>query len=55
MRMAPLPTRHVEDARARGQLEDLEQTRGLAPVALEREERFVFKQVLGIEIRRPPI
>lgn len=55
VRVATLPARHVEDARAGGQLQDLEQTRDLSSVTLEREERFVLQQVLGVEVRRPPV
>jgi hypothetical protein len=53
--MATLPTGHVEDARAGGQLQYLEQARDLSSVTLEREERFVLEQVLGVEVRRPPV
>lgn len=50
-----LAARHVEYSRSGGQAEHLDNTRDFAPVALEREQRFVFAQVLEVEIPRPPL
>lgn len=55
VRVSALTTRNVEDARRSGQLQDVQQTRDFPPVAPEGEERFVFEQILGIEVRCPPV
>ena len=55
VRGTALPARNVEDAGAGGQLEDLDQSGDFTPVALEREQRFVFLEILGVEIGRPPV
>ena len=53
--MASLAARAFENASARRESEDLDQPRDLSPVPLEREERLVFEEVLGVEVRRPPV
>ena len=53
--MPSLAARHVEKPSAGWQLENVEQPRHFVPVALEREERLVLEQILGVEIRRPPV
>jgi hypothetical protein len=55
MRVSSLPARHVEDACTRRKLQNIEQPRYFVPVALEREEGLVLEQILGVEIRRPPV
>jgi hypothetical protein len=54
VRVATLPARHVEDARSRRQLEQLEQSRDITSVLLRREQRLVFEEIMGVEVRRPP-
>ena len=51
VRVAPLAARHVENARAGRQPEQLDQPRDFLPVALEREERLVLEQILRVEVR----
>ena len=53
--MAPLPAGDVEDARAGGKLEELEQPRHLVPVTLQGEERLVLEEVLIVEVAAPPL
>ena len=55
MAVPSLPARHVEDARARGQPEDVDESRDLTPIALEREQWLVLAQVLVVEVPRPPL
>ena len=53
--VAPLAARHVEDAGAGRKREHLHQPAHLVPVLLRREQRLVLAQVLGVEVRRPPL
>lgn len=53
--MAPLPARNIEEARADGKLEQVEQARDVAPILFRREERFVFEEIVSVEVRRPPL
>ena len=53
--MPALPARDVEDARAGGKRQDLEESGHLAPVAREIEDRLVFEQVVGVEVGLPPL
>ena len=53
--MPALPTGNVEDPRTDRQLEDLDEPRRIAAVLLRGEERLVLEQVVGVEVRRPPL
>jgi hypothetical protein len=53
--MPPLSARNVEDARAGGGAEDVDEPRDFVAIALEGEERLVLEQVLGVEVVRPPV
>lgn len=53
--VAALAARAVENAGARGKSEQLDQARDFRAVALEAEERLVLEEILGIEVRRPPL
>lgn len=53
--MAPLAAGTIQHACAGGQLEELEQTRDLAPVLLRPEDRLVLEEILRVEIRAPPL
>jgi hypothetical protein len=55
MRMPPLAAGNIEDARAGRRAEDVDQAGDLVAVALEREQRLVLEQVLGVEVCRPPV
>ena len=55
VRVSSLTARAIEHPCAGGQTEDLEQPRHLATIALEREEWLVLEDVVGVEVRRPPI
>ena len=53
--MPSLATRAIEDSRADRELKHVEQSRDLGSVAREVEDRLELSQVLGVEVRRPPI
>lgn len=53
--MSALSTRHVEQTRAGRELDNIQQPRYFVTVALEREERLVLEQILGVEVGRPPV
>ena len=55
MRVAALTARDVEDPRAGGQPENIDQASDLAAVACEVEDRAVLEQVVGVEVSGPPI
>ena len=55
VRMASLSAWTIENSRAGRQAEDRDESRYLASIPLEREERLVLEQILGVEVRRPPI
>ncbi len=55
MRVAPLTAGHVENARASRQSKKLDEPRSLLAVALEREERAVLQQIVGVERGLPPL
>lgn len=47
--MTALAARHIENARANGQREEVEQTRCFAPVTFRSKERFVLEEIVGVE------
>jgi hypothetical protein len=49
MRVAALTTRHIENARAVRQSEELDEACHFLPVALEREEWAVLEEIVGVE------
>jgi hypothetical protein len=53
--MAALAARHVEDARAHREREELDQPGDVPPVLRIAEERLVLGEVAGVEIGRPPL
>jgi hypothetical protein len=55
MRVAALAARHIENARPRGKLQQIDETRDFPAVALEREERLVLEEIMRVEVRRPPV
>ena len=55
MRVASLPARHVENSGADRQAENFDQARDFRPVALGREDRLVLPQIMGVEMRLPPL
>jgi hypothetical protein len=55
MRMAALPARDVEESRAARQREDIHQAGDFAAILGEVEDRLVLQQILGVEVRRPPV
>jgi hypothetical protein len=54
MRVTPLATRYVENARANRKPQDVDQPRDFASILLEREERLVLEEILFVEVRCPP-
>jgi hypothetical protein len=55
VRMAPLPTWRIEDARANGKSEHVDDARGLGSIPLRGEDRRVLEKVVRIEIAFPPL
>src|SRR5205809_996049 len=55
MRMPALTAGDVEDSGAGRKPENLDESRDLLTIFLEREDRLVFEQVLGVEMRSPPV
>lgn len=55
MGVAPLATRHVENARCHRQPEQLYEARRFPTIALGREQETVFQEIVGIEGRLPPL
>jgi hypothetical protein len=55
MRVPALTAWHVEHARSSGQAHQLDETRSLLAVTLEREKKAVLAQVVGVEGRLPPL
>jgi len=53
--VAPLATRDVEYPRTGREAKQLEETPYFPPISREVEDGAVFAQVLGIEVRRPPV
>ena len=54
MRMSSLSAWHIENSRSGRQAEDVDQARDFLSVALEFEDRLVFEEVVGVEVRLPP-
>jgi hypothetical protein len=50
MRVPSLPARNVEDSRSVRKAKHVDYTRCFVPIALEREDRLVLQEVLGIEV-----
>jgi hypothetical protein len=50
----PLTARDIEYPRARRQSQDVDHSSDFVTVALEREDRLVFEQIVRVEIRLPP-
>ena len=50
-----LTTRHIENARALRKSQHLDYARCFDAVALESENRLVFQEIPGVEIRLPPL
>ena len=55
VRVTALTTRRIENARANRKSEHIDNSRSLRAVALGREYRSVFKEVVRIEIAFPPL
>jgi hypothetical protein len=55
VRMAPLPTWRIEDARANRKSEHVDNARSLGPIPLRCENRRVLEKVVRIEIAFPPL
>jgi hypothetical protein len=55
MGVPALAARTIQNARADGQLEDVDQPADLTAIAGEIEERFVLEEIPLVEERRPPI
>ncbi|MEO6526101.1 MAG: hypothetical protein ABIP93_05715 [Gemmatimonadaceae bacterium] len=55
MRVTPLAARHIEDARPARQCEELDEPRDFLPVASEIEDGLILEQVVGVEVRFPPL
>jgi hypothetical protein len=49
MCMTALSTWHVENSRTHRQAEQIDQARYFVPIALQREERSVLQEIVGIE------
>jgi hypothetical protein len=55
VRVPALPAGNVEDSRAVRKAKHVYDSRCFVPVALESEDRLVLEEVLGIEVRLPPL
>jgi hypothetical protein len=55
MRMPALTAGHVEYSRSNRQSKHIDDARGFMAIALGRENRLILEQILGIEIRFPPL
>ena len=55
MGVAALATRYIENARARRESQQLDQSRSFLAVALECKKRAVLEQVVGVERGLPPL
>jgi hypothetical protein len=55
VRVASLAARNIQNPCPDRKLEDLDETPDFTSIALGREERFVFEEVVGVEVRRPPV
>jgi hypothetical protein len=53
--MSALTAGHIEDARPDGKLEEVDQPGGVAAILLRGEKRLVLEQIVGVEVRRPPL
>src|SRR5205823_3302235 len=50
-----LPARHVEDARARRETQQLDEPGCFLTIALGRKQQPVFQKIVGVECRLPPL
>ena len=55
MRVPALTARHVEDARANGQTEKLDDASRFVAIALGCEEEPVLQEIVGVERGLPPL
>jgi hypothetical protein len=55
MRMPPLTTGDVENASTGRQGEQFQEATYLAPIARQVEDRLVLEQIVGVEVRLPPL
>ncbi|HEX6574928.1 MAG TPA: hypothetical protein VF042_08135 [Gemmatimonadaceae bacterium] len=55
MRMSALSAGYIEKARTCRQTKEIDQPRNFLPVAREGKDRLVFEQIMGVEIRLPPL
>ncbi len=55
MRVATLPARHIQYARANGESKYIDETSYFLAIALECEERPVLQEVVGVECGLPPL
>src|SRR5258708_13090525 len=55
MRMSPLPAWAVENARSRRKRQDVDESRDFTTVALLREDGLVLEEIMGVEVRLPPL
>ena len=53
--MTPLTARDIQNARASGKAKQLDQPTDIATIAREIEDRLILEQILGVEVRLPPI
>jgi hypothetical protein len=53
--VAALPARHIQNACANGQCENVYQPRYLAPVTFRSEEGLVLEEIVGVERGFPPL
>ena len=55
MRVSPLSTGYVQQARANWKRKQLDEARYFLSVALGREEKTVLTEIVGVECRLPPL
>lgn len=53
--MSPLSAGGIQNAPACRKAEDINESGDLTPIALEREQRLVLAQILGVEMVPPPL
>ena len=53
--VSSLSAGYIENTRFRWKPKHFDDARHLAPIALEREQRLILPQVLGVEIPSPPL
>jgi hypothetical protein len=54
MRVSSLPARDVKDSRTLRKPKNIDYASGFVTITLECEDRLVFEQIAGIEVRLPP-